>query len=198
MGAVFAIERDGVVYIASDAVKGCCGVNFYVNNVNNLRLHKMPSGIVIAANGAMAQTQRLWLHDEWFEIPEGEVFDKKYIVTRIIPKFYDAIKDMDVWETKEDEYIRTNKAGFLIAKGADIFAVFDDLSVVKCDKIAAIDEEDADMIMLSYANACREEDPEMVIKKTYEFASSKVANLYTHGYIINTRDLTFKRMEDVK
>ena len=85
-----------------------------------------------------------------------------------------------------------------IAKGSDIFVIFADLSVTKCDKIAAISEEDADTIMLSYANACREKDPEMVIKKTYEFTSSKNADVSTHGFIINTRDFIFKKMEDVQ
>ena len=35
MGAIFAIEKDGVVYLGADAVKSCCDVNFYVNNESN-------------------------------------------------------------------------------------------------------------------------------------------------------------------
>jgi hypothetical protein len=76
--------------------------------------------------------------------------------------------------------------------------VFSNLSVIKCDKIAAMSDDDADAIMLAYANSCKEDDPEMVIKKTYEFTASKNAQISTHGYVINTRDFTFKRMEDIK
>lgn len=198
MGAVFAIEKSGVVYLAADAIKECCDVNFYVNKESNLRLHKLPSGIIVAASGPMRVTQRLWLHDEWFELEEGEVFDKRFIMTKIIPRFYEAIQDMDVWEEKKERHFSETEAGFIIAKGADIYMIFSDLSVIKCDKIAAMSDEDADMIMLSYAHACHEDDPERVIKKTYEFTASKNAQISTHGYIINTNDFTFKRMEDVK
>ena len=76
--------------------------------------------------------------------------------------------------------------------------VFSNLSVIKCDKIAAMSDEDADMIMLSYANACHEDDPEKIIKKTYDFTASKTAQISTHGFIINTKDFTFKKMEDVQ
>ena len=198
MGAIFAIEKDGVVYLGADAVKSCCDVNFYVNNESNLKLHKMPSGIIIAANGKMTVTQRLWLHDEWFQLEDGEVFDKKFIVTKIIPRYYKEIKDSACWEKVEKRYCKELGGGFIIAKGADIYMVFSNLSVIKCDKIAAMSDEDADAIMLAYASSCTDNDPEMVIKKTYEFTASKNAQISTHGYIINTRDFTFKRMEDIK
>ena len=197
MGAIFAIEKDGVVYLAADAIKECCGVNFYVNKESNLRLHRMPSGIIVAASGPMKVTQRLWLHEEWFELEEGEVFDKRFIVTNIIPRFYEAIKDLDVFEEHQRDQVALTKAGFIIAKGSDIYMVFNNLSVIKCDKIAAMSDEDADMIMLSYANACPEEDPEKIIKKTYAFTASKTAQISTHGFVINTKDFTFKKMEDI-
>ena len=198
MGAIFAIEKDGVVYVAADAVKSCCDVNFYVNEESNIKIHKMPSGVIVASVGPMSITQRLWLHDEWFKLEEGEVFDKRFIVTKIIPKFYATTKDMGVWEENKGRFISETSAGFIIAKGADIYIVFSNLAVLKCDKIAAMSDEDADMTMLSYANACCEDDPEMIIKKTYEFTSSKTAQIYTHGYIINTKDFIFKKMEDVQ
>ena len=198
MGAIFAIEKDGVVYLAADAIKACCDVNFYVNKEPNLKIHKMPSGIILAAVGAMFVTQRLWLHDEWFELEEGETFDKRFIVTKIIPRFYKAIEDMNVWKERKEQFHSEVRAGFILAKGADIYMIFNNLSVIKCDKIAAMSNEDADTIMLSYANACREEDPEKIIKKTYEFTASKTAQISTHGFIINTKDFTFKKMEDVQ
>jgi hypothetical protein len=105
---------------------------------------------------------------------------------------------LDVWEEKKELFFNETKAGFILAKDADIYMVFSNLSVVKCDKIAAMSDEDADMIMLSYANACREDDPEKVIKKTYAFTAGKNANISTHGFIINTKDFTFKKMEDVQ
>ena len=198
MGVIFAIEKDGVVYLAADAVKECCDVNFYVNQPNNLRLHKMPSGIIVAASGPMYITQHLWLNEEWFELKEGETFDKKFIVTQIVSRFYEAIKDIADWKVESKLYHKSTEVQFIIAKGADIFIIWDDLSVIKCDRIAAISDKDSDVMMLSYANACKEENPELLIKKTYEFVAQRYVESYTHGFIINTRDFILKKMEDVQ
>ena len=198
MGAIFAIERDGVVYLGADAVKQCCDVNYYVESAENLKLHIMPNGIIVAAMGLMYLTQQLWLHDEWFTLEEGEVFDKKFIVTKIIPRYYEAVCDMDGWEEKERGFHKVIEVGFIIAKGSDFYMVFNDLSVIKCDGIAAMSDEDADMIMLSYATASREENPEKLIRDTYAFVSRCNQLISTHGFITNTRDFTLKRMEDVQ
>ena len=56
--------------------------------------------------------------------------------------------------------------GFIIARGADIYVVFSDLSVVRCGGLAALSDGEADAIMLAYADACREGTPEQIIKRT--------------------------------
>lgn len=197
MGAIFAIERNGVVYLGADAVRSASDVTYYVNNESNLKLTRMPSGVVVASVGHMAPALQLTLHDEWFETEEGEAFDKRFIVTKIIPRFYEAIKDRVEWESRDRYLCKTAKVAFIIAKGSEIYAVFSNLSVVKCDGLAAITDSDADTIMCAYANACRDEDPERIIKKTFAFAATKSNEVSAHGYIINTKDFTLKSMEDV-
>ncbi|MBO5945412.1 MAG: hypothetical protein J6Q69_02280 [Clostridia bacterium] len=198
MAAIFAIERNGVVYLGADAVRTSSGdVTYYVNSASNLKLTVMPSGVVVASVGYMAPALQLTLRDEWFETEEGEAFDKRFIVTKIIPRFYEAIKDRTEWDDRERHYCKSVRVSFLIAKGSDIYAVFSNLSVTKCDGLAALTEEDADSIMCAYANACRDEDPERIIKKTFAFASAKSNEVSAHGYIINTKDFTLKSMEDV-
>lgn len=200
MGAIFAMEKDGVVYLAADTVKELCDVNFYVNNEDNFKIHKMPSGIIVAAIGAMRVTQQMWFHDEWFELEENEVFDKKFITQKIIPKFYEEIKDKDFWESGgcRCRKVKTIDASFILVKGQDIYILQKDLSVIKCDGMAAISSEDAEEIMLSYAANCKGHNPEIIIKKTYEFTADKITNISKQGVIINTKDFTFKRMEEIK
>lgn len=198
MGAILAMERDGVVYLAADAVKDCCAVNYYVNSPGNLKIHKMPSGILLGAVGIMQVTQSMWLHDDWFELAEGEVFDKRFIVTKIIPKFYKVIRHMDAWEEKENRQYRQTKAAFILAKDADIFVIFDDLSVTKCDGMAALSPEDAETCLLGYVSASQEENPERLIRGAFEFASRKMGVVHRHGYVVNTRDFIFKKLEDVE
>ena len=198
MGAILAIEKDGIVYIGADAVKSCGSVNYYVNNVSNLRLHRMPSGVIVATCGAMALTQRLWINDSWFETEEGEAFDKRFIVTKVIPRFYDAIKHIDAaWEEDKDSSVKTTNTCFIIAKGSDIYTVSNDLHVTRCRKIAAISDEKADSMMLTYAQESTDPDPERIIKGAFELAARNYGAVYDHGYVINTGDLTLKKMEDI-
>ena len=197
MGAIFAIEKDGVVYLAADAVKKCCDVELHVNKETNFKIHKMPSDIIVASCGPMIVTQQLWLHDEWFELDDGEAFDKRFIVTKLIPKLYNATKNFDVWEEEFGDFVNSTEAGFIIARGGDIYMICNNLSVVKCEKLAAVSDARADMLMLAYANACTDDNPEMVIKKAFEFASGRTATVSTHGIVINTRDQVFKKMEEI-
>jgi hypothetical protein len=195
MGAIMAIERDGVVYLGADAVRCINGVNYYMNNESNLKLHRMPSGIIIAGNGVSAIVQQMVLHDEWFELAEGEKFDKRFIVTKIISRFEKAV-NREEWKCTNYD-VHNVDAGFIIAKGAEIYTVLGDLSVTKCDGVASLSCNDADVMMTAYALLHEDTDPEAVIKRAFELAATRCKDIYTHGYVINTRDFTFKRMEDI-
>ena len=72
-----------------------------------------------------------------------------------------------------------------------------DLSVTKCDRVSSLSLNAADVMMTAYALSHGDTDPEVVIKRAFEIASMSCQDIYTHGYVINTRDFTFKRMEDI-
>ncbi|MBR2025053.1 MAG: hypothetical protein IKA02_04535, partial [Clostridia bacterium] len=74
MASIIAIEKDGVVYMGVDAVKQRCDVKYYLTKESNLSVHKMKSGVLVGTIGLAAVAQQMWLHEEWFEIPEGEEF----------------------------------------------------------------------------------------------------------------------------
>lgn len=196
MASIIAIEKDGVVYMGTDAVKHRCDVKYYMTKESNLSIHKMNNGILIATLGLAALAQQMWLHDEWFTVEENEKFDKKFIVTKILPKFYDAIKDHRAW--KERNEVKEIDTGFIIAYKSDIYLVLGDLSVKKCKNIACMSNEDEDMLFYAFASTYMENNPdkcpEDVIKETYKFAVPRNRSVNSHGYIINTRDLEFKEM----
>ena len=52
--------------------------------------------------------------------------------------------------------------------------------------------------MYNIQNRMMDHFSEKIIKKTYDFTASKTAQISTHGFIINTKDFTFKKMEDVQ
>lgn len=197
MGAILAIERDGIVYMATDASKSLNETRVCVSAESNLKIHKLPSGILCAAIGPSHVAQRLYLHDEWFILAEGETFDKRFLVERIVPKFYEEIKDMDVWDT--DKVIKRNKTTFLFAKGSKLFIMQEDLSVSKCDGVAAISSNVANELMFAYAAYCKESDPIAVLRSAFALATRSMCNVSADSYyVIDTKELEFHKMEVVE
>lgn len=197
MGAVFAIEHEGVVYMAADAVKHNGSSMIYVNDRSNLKIRLLPSGILCGAIGKGRAAQRMYLHDEWFTLAEGERFDRRFLIEKIVPRFYEEMKALDLLD-KPDDGVNTAKvdAGFIFAKGSDIYMMYNDFSVIKCAGLAALSDGNLDGLMRTYAEACGEREPLALIRKTFNFASRVRNNISMHGYVINTRDLEFMKMED--
>jgi ATP-dependent protease HslVU (ClpYQ) peptidase subunit len=196
MSAIMAIERNGVVYLGADSVVTMGDINHPLSYESNVKIRKMPNGIIVAGNASrLINIQHLLLHDEWFELEEGEVFDKAFIATKIATLYYEETKDLGMWNEDERLHIKESSAAFIFAKDSDIYVMFSDLSVVKCDGFAAISNEDADIIMKSYVAKSSEEDPYELIRKTFEFTSNRNCGVFTHGYIIDTKNQEFRKME---
>ena len=198
MGAVFAIEHEGAVYMAADAVKHNGSSMIYVNDRSNLKIRLLPSGILCGAIGKGRVAQRMYLHDEWFALGEGERFDRRFLIEKIVPRFYEGLKEKDFLDDSDGGRIASRiDASFIFAKGSDIYVMFDDLSVVKCAGLAVLSDGNLDGLMRTYAEACGEREPLALIRKTFDFASRVRNGISKHGYVINTRDLEFQRMEDM-
>ena len=194
MGAIMAIERDGVVYMAADSVKCSSGVVSHMNKLTNQRIHKMPSGVLLAACGPVGAVQRLWLRDDWFRPAKGETFDKRYIVTQIIPKFYREISRFNFESSSSaDLFIKEYEVGFILAKGPDIYTIRPDLSVLKCDGLVAVDDGGGlNKGMMTYARNCSDRDPETVLRKTFAAVSRQNNNVSHCHCVVNDRDFQFK------
>lgn len=198
MGGIFAIERNGVVCVGGDTTRQYGHIKLYANGEYNRRIKVFPSGIIVAATGNINAIQRMLLHDEWFELAEGEKFDKRFIVTKIVPRFYEAVETLHPWKPCEDELCEELEAGFIFVKDTDIYLMFGDLSVIKCNKMAAISEGFADIMMVTYANSSKEEDPERLVKKAFETVAKHNKCVSAYGEMVNNKDFTFKRMEDIR
>lgn len=198
MGVVFAIEHEGVVYMATDAVKRNGNAMIYVNDRSNLKIRLLPSGILCGAVGKGRATQRMYLHDEWFTLAEGERFDKRFLIEKIVPRYYEEMKAHDLLNKPDEGATATSvDADFIFAKGSDIYVMYNDLSIIKCAGLAAISDGSLDGLMLTYAEACGEREPIALIRKTFDFATRVRNDISMHGYVINTKDLEFLKMEDL-
>ena len=196
MAAIFAIEKNGVTYVAADAVIHQGGIKRPIRYESNIPLRVMPSGIVVASLECNPASQMLMIHDEWFELGEGEVFDKRFVVG-IMNKLCAELRP-ECFEDDDRSLCKMLSAAFIIAKGTDIFIVFNNLSVSKCRGYAAVTNNDTDTIMAMGARLNEDEDPERLIKSMLKLCSERDNKVSSFGYIVNTRDLVIKNLEDVK
>ena len=141
MSTVVAVRRNGKVYLASDLLKGRFGLYIEMTSETNLRIRKLKNGILIGSIGYKAQTFRLYLNESWFTPKNGEKFDKKFIVTSIIPKYIARLKKDGALE-QGDEDEKTNapftSSSFIVVSGQDIFVIDSEFNVTEIDKIAVL------------------------------------------------------------
>ena len=198
MGTLLAIDKDGVVYMGTDLERVESGVRLRSEAESNVRIHRLPSGILCGAIGKIRLAQQMYLHDEWFRLEEGERFDRRFLIEKIVPRFYEALCGIGGVEHDSKHRCDSVDAGFIFAKDGEIFVVFGDLSVVKCKGLAALSGDSADTLMYAYARGSCEGDPEALIRKSFAYVAGKRGTVSECGCIINTRDLTFEKTEDVQ
>ena len=91
--------------------------------------------VLVGSAGRVKHIRRLVEHPEWFET-KGEPFDKKFIVTHIIPRLYDDLSEHKILNTKED--FPENEASVIMAHKDKIFFITRGFAVCEIDKAIAI------------------------------------------------------------
>ena len=91
--------------------------------------------VLVGSAGSVMNIRRLAEHPEWFDT-KGEEFDKKFIVTKIIPKLFKELAKYKMLDTGGDN--PKNRASVMMAYKDRIFCIDRDLSVYEADKFAAV------------------------------------------------------------
>ena len=91
--------------------------------------------VLVGSAGRVKNIRRLAEHPEWFDT-KGAPFDKKFIVTQIIPNLFDELSKYKMLDTKGDN--PKNQASIVMAHGNRIFCIDRDLAVFEVDKFAAV------------------------------------------------------------
>lgn len=91
--------------------------------------------VLVGSAGSVKNIRRLAEHPEWFDT-KGEEFDKKFIVTKIIPNLFEELLKYKMLDTKGDN--PQNSASVVMACKNRIFCLDRNLSVYEADKFAAV------------------------------------------------------------
>ena len=194
MSLIVAIKKDDVVYLGADT-RTTRGERVRSNLAReDLKIHKMGSCFVGAA-GTVANLQLMISHPEWFEL-KGKPLTKKFIVQRIIPKYYDLVREMEKLEI-EEENRNGPKCGcsFLVTDGKKLFEIDDDFEVIELSKYGQIGCTERIALTL-WLNAAEDYDPNEMILKALRVSSYRNDGVGAPYVLVNTRDGNFEIVEE--
>ena len=193
MSLIVAIKRDGVVYFGADT-RTTRGDSFSSHLYPDDRKVVKVGSCFVAACGIVSNIRIMTSHPEWFEL-DGRPLTKKHIVTRIIPEYYELIKDRGHFDKGErNEGAPNSECCFLISDGDRLFKVFDDFEVAELNEIGFIGCTDS--LARTVADLMgKDADPEEVILKCQRLSAMVDEGVGPPYVLVNTRDKNFKIVE---
>jgi hypothetical protein len=195
MGTIIALKANDRVYLATDRMKKRLDFYWRTKAEFNFKIHKLKGGILLGASGPLVETQKLYLNESWFVPPKGVPFDKKFIVTSIIPKYVALLDEYDLLggerEDDEDKYPHS-QSQFIIVKDNDVFVINSDFAVFSagdCAFVASSDNRDFyDKLIYSLDKS----NPEKFFTDFFVRASDFFGDVVEEYVVIDTKDMEFK------
>lgn len=193
MAIITAFEKNGCVYVATDTQKEIDSMLINLKDPENVRIKAFESGVIVGCLGKSRLTQLIFANEQWFDTDN---LDKRYIVTNIVPKIYEEIKDLENWKGDEYDNEKTCSVSVVIAKGKDIFFISNDLIVLKCNGFLATSYGRAECMMAAYMRLSNEKDPEVLIKNAFKECAEYSNEAFPSVAVINTKEMKLKFLEE--
>ena len=135
MSIIIAAKTDGYVTMTFDSLEisgGCCRLL----EDDERRKVLVIGNVLVGSAGRVSSIRRLVSHPEWFDT-HGRPFDKRFIVTQIIPKFYEELDKHELLKTEENEPNGLD-ASIMLACGDRLFEIDSTFAVNEVDKFCAV------------------------------------------------------------
>ena len=193
MSLVVAVKHEGVVYLGADT-RTTRGERVRATVAeDDLKIHRLGDCLVGGA-GSVASIQIMTSHPEWFDL-RGKPLTKKYIVQRIIPKYYELVKELDKLENLDsDSDVPKCGCSFLMTDGAKIFRVDNDFEVIELLSYGQIGC--TERIALTFLlNMPKGADPDEMILKALRNSAYRNDGVGAPYVLINSKDRRFKMVE---
>lgn len=195
MGIVVLLRTNGRIYLATDVSKERSDLIWRTKSDFNLKIHKLKNGIMVGAIGPLRQTQKLYMNESWFTPPKGVPFDKKFLVTNLIPKYINKLCKMGALEeVKEPDEAYPRIAGeFIIVNGDDAFIINGDLGVYTVKDFAIItDLDDYDKYVYSAVASVDRSEPERFFRELFQIMSEGLKEVVPDIAVIDTVNTEFR------
>lgn len=194
MSLVIAVRDGDRVFFAADTqtTKGKrkrCNVS-----ETNLKIARMPNGILLGHAGLVRNANVLSTHNDWFEnIGEGDL-TKEILVKDIIPKLINEMIERDYLDKEEKDYPKM-QGSFLIAQGNQLYHIKSNFSVWRIHDFAMIGSgSDSSNAVLFSADEGKTIKEKMLLSlKQAAYFDTAVDKPFV---FIDTHDLQYEIMEE--
>lgn len=193
MSVVVAIKKDGVVYLGSDSQVTRGGTRTSLTNPNNFKIWKVKGvdNCLMGHVGLLREACVIRVMENLvreIDVIHDEV-NFEYVVTRVVPKIIDELKEFNYIETEGK--FKNMESKYLFAFKDKLFVIGFDGSVIEVDDYIAIGSGESESIG-SLLTTNNDEDPETRIIKAIK--ASAAHDIYVDYPIVlsNTKDLEFK------
>lgn len=193
MSVVVSIKKDGVVYLGSDSQVTRGGTRTSLTNPNNFKIWKVKGvdnclmgHVGLLRDACVIRVMENLVRE--IDVIHDEV-NFEYVVTRVVPKIIDELKEFNYIETEGK--FKNMESKYLFAFKDKLFVIGFDGSVIEVDDYIAIGSGESESIG-SLLTTNSDEDPETRIIKAIK--ASAAHDIYVDYPIIlsNTKDLGFK------
>lgn len=193
MSVVVAIKKDGVVYLGSDSQVTRGGTRTSLTNPNNFKIWKVKGvdnclmgHVGLLRDACVIRVMENLVRE--IDVIHDEV-NFEYVVTRVVPKIIDELKEFNYIETEGK--FKNMESKYLFAFKDKLFVIGFDGSVIEVDDYIAIGSGESESIG-SLLTTNNDEDPETRIIKAIK--ASAAHDIYVDYPIVlsNTKDLEFK------
>lgn len=192
MSLVVAYKRNGIVYMGADTQSSKGSTIDRTLNESGFKITRLSNGILIGVCGRVKGHQRIVAQKKWFNVQDGEVFDKRYIVKNIVPELSVLMKGI-----KDDKDSRNDsmEVSILIAWRDKMFKIVRNFGVFECDNYAAIGAGD-DYSQYELSQIKEEEDVNEGILNALRAGANFDSSVSAPYILIDTKDKEYKVVEE--
>ena len=191
MSLIIAEVKDGAVYMGADTRTSCGSRKYSYKSEANLKIHKMPNGILLGAVGMVKSTQILSCHKDWFEGEDAQNLSKEFLVTQIVPKLY---RELNRRKQLEKSHPAELDGSFLIAQEDRLFRLTRNFSV---SVVPAFEAIGAGLNAAFAVNDCADGlSTREKLLKGLRLAASCDSTIGAPFVFIDTKALEFEFVED--
>ena len=194
MGLIIALRSGDRIYLGTNINKVRAELLWRTKAEFNLKIHKLKNGVIIGAVGALSKTQRLYLNESWFKPPKGVPFDKKFLVTSVVPKYIALLRDLNQLKEPscaEEDYPHINES-FIVINGDDAFIIDGNFGVYIMNDIAVITDDEKRVVGDSLVYTLDRSDPERFMKELFAGMGDALKDYTPEVAVLDTKNTEFR------